>query len=157
MSERAHHRAEHLDALHRSLDELVGYAFARQIKLGIENRPTHEIAGYAEIGEVLAWYDDWVIGYWHDTGHAQVQADLGFTSHIDWLRAYGHRIIGLHLHDAVGSDNHRAPGSGHVDWTGLASCVPADALRIIEVDNAVSVEQLRAGVNYLQKTGWVKK
>lgn len=158
ISERVFQHNAHMDALHRSLDELVKYASIKHIRLGIENRPAHEIAGFAEIGEILSWYPNDVntIGYWHDTGHAQVQANLGFTPHIDWLLAYGPRIIGLHLHDAVVVDNHQAPGTGNVDWDKLASLIPANALRVMEVDKTVSSDAVQAGITHLKLTGWIR-
>jgi sugar phosphate isomerase/epimerase len=45
--ERAHQHREHMDALRHSLDELVVYASAHNIQLGLENRPTYEIANFA--------------------------------------------------------------------------------------------------------------
>lgn len=155
VAERMQRHSEHMAALRHSLDELVVHARARRIRLGIENRPAHEIAGFAEIGEILSWYADDAVGYWHDTGHAQVQANLGFTPHADWLRAYGHRTIGMHLHDSVGVENHRAPGQGDVAWNTLARFVPANAIRVIEVDKTVSADALRAGVEHLRRTSWI--
>ena len=154
-TERAYQHDEHIDALRRSLDELVIHASAQHIQLGIENRPAHEMAGFAEIGEILSWYPADTVGYWHDTGHAQIQAMLGFTPHANWLRAYGHRIIGMHLHEAVGVENHQAPGQGSVDWIGLAPLVLANALRVIEVDKTVSVDALREGKEFLRRTDWL--
>lgn len=155
VTERAHQHREHMDALHRSLDELVAYASAHNIRLGLENRPAHEITNYAEMGEILSWYPADVIGYWHDTGHAQVQANLGFVPHADWLRAYASRVIGMHLHDAIGVTNHHAPGNGNVDWRGLAQLVPAHAIRVLEVDHQVSPDSVRAGVAHLSAIGWL--
>ena len=158
-SERAFRHDEHMDALHRSLDELVKYASTRNVRLGIENRPAHEIAGFDEIGKVLAWFpnDATAIGYWHDTGHAQVYAELGFTPHVDWFKAYSSRIVGMHLHDAVGVDNHQAPGHGNIDWVGLAPLAPANAIRVMEVDTTVSVDELKTGVAHLRATGWLER
>ncbi|MBI5301719.1 MAG: sugar phosphate isomerase/epimerase [Chloroflexi bacterium] len=153
--ERAHQRRERMDTLHRSLDELVMYASARNVKLGLENRPTHEITNFVEMGEILSWYPDDAVGYWHDTGHAQVQANLGFTPHAEWLRSYGNRIIGVHLHDAIGTTNHHAPGSGDVHWDALARHVPANALRVLEVDRTVDPDAARAGIAHLRATGWL--
>ena len=155
--ERATQYRERMDALRRSLDELAAYASARRIQLGIENRPAHEITNFVEVGEILSWYPDRVLGYWHDTGHAQAQANLGFTPHADWLRAYAPRLIGMHLHDAIGVTNHHAPGTGDVDWRALTPLAPPNALRVIEVDNTVSPDALRAGIAHLCATGWAEK
>ncbi len=154
-TERAYQHHEHIDALHHSLDELLAHASSKKVKLGLENRPTYEITNFAEMGEILSWYpSDW-IGYWHDTGHAQVQANIGMTPHIDWLQAYGGRIVGMHLHDAVGIENHRAPGQGNVDWRELAAFVPTNVIGVIEVDRHTLANDIHAGIQYLQSTGWI--
>ncbi len=156
MEERKRHRGKHMTALRRSLDELIPYAAARGVRLGVENRPIDETPNFEDMGEVLGWYPGQAdtIGYWHDTGHAQVQADLGFTPHVDWLRAYGSRLVGLHLHDAINLEVHRAPGAGSVDWAGLSSYVLGYALCVVEPNHTVSEEALRAGMRHLQFTGW---
>lgn len=154
--ERATGRAEHMDSLRRGLDELVPYASSRGVRLGLENRPICQAPNFEDIGQVLTWFPDETLGYWHDTGHAQVQEALGFTPRADWLRAYGHRLIGAHLHDEANLEAHLAPGEGDVDWHGLASLMPADVLRVIETNHAVSTESLCAGIEYLKMTGWIK-
>ena len=107
------------------------------------------------MGEILAWCSDDAIGCWHDTGHAQVQEALGITPHVDWLKAYGPCLIGLHLHDVVGLEVHQAPGEGSMDWGGLAALVPPGVSRVVEVDHTVSDDVLRVGVEHLRSTGWV--
>ncbi len=152
---RAHQHEARMASLRRSLDELLPYAADRGLCLGIENRPAAEVPNWQDVSDLLSWYPDAPLGYWHDTGHAQVQQLLGLTLHADWLRAYGRRLVGLHLHDAVGRHVHYAPGSGSVDWPGLAALVPAHVLRTIEVGGAVSEAALRTGIQYLQSSGWL--
>jgi sugar phosphate isomerase/epimerase len=143
-----------MEALRRSLDELSAYASARGICLGVENRTACEVPDWQELGEILAWYPEETVGYVHDTGHAQVQEDLGLRPHADWLHAYGNRLTGVHLHDSVELDVHQAPGAGDVNWAGLAGLVPAGVLRTVEVYGTVSREALLAGVEHLKSTGW---
>jgi len=152
--ERSHRRRERMEAVRRSLDELVACASAKGIRLGVENRTACEVPDWQELGEILALYPEETVGYLHDTGHAQVQEALGLWLHLDWLRAYGHRLVGLHLHDSVGLQVHQAPGAGDVDWAGLAGTMPAGVLRTVEVDGTVSREALLAGVKHLKSTGW---
>lgn len=153
-SERLVRRQERMEALRRSLDRLIPYALAGGILLGVENRTACEMPDWQELGEILSWYPEEPVGYLHDTGHAQVQEVLGLWPHVDWLRAYGHRLVGLHLHDSVDLQVHRAPGAGDVDWVCLASLVPAGVVRTVEVDGTVSREALLAGVEHLNSTGW---
>jgi len=157
---RAHQREERMDAVRRSLDELIPYAEARCVRLGLENRPICEVPNWEDMDQVLSWYPQDTVGYWHDTGHAQVQENLGFTPHADWLRAYGRRLIGLHLHDAVGCQVHRAPGAGSVDWIGLAALAAScgdHVVRTVEVNCTVSEQALRAGVEHLRSAGWAQE
>jgi len=152
--ERARRHEQHMMALRLSLDELVPYASARQVRLGLEDRPIYEVPNFGDVGQILLWYPDDTLGYWHDTGHAQIQANLGVTPHADWLRAYGHRLVGLHLHDAVNLQVHQAPGTGSVDWASLALLTPVQVLRVVEADHTVSGKSLVAGIEHLQSTGW---
>jgi len=153
--ERLIQRQERMEALRRSLDELIPCAAARGIRLGVENRTACELPDWQDLGEILSWYPEAALGYLHDTGHAQVQEALGLASHVGWLHAYGHRLIGVHLHDSVALQVHQAPGAGDVDWASLAPLVPAGVLRTVEVDGTVSRDALLAGVEHLESTGWV--
>ena len=126
------------------------------MRLGLENRPICQAPNFEDMGQVLTWFPDGTLGYWHDTGHAQVQEALGFTPQADWLRAYGHRLIGAHLHDEANLEVHLAPGEGDVDWHGLAPLMPTNALRVIETNHSVSKESLRAGIEHLKLTGWIR-
>jgi sugar phosphate isomerase/epimerase len=147
---------EHMDALMRSLDELVPYAAARDIRLGMENRRhIHEIPNFEEMARLLAHYPDSTIGYWHDVGHAETLANAGMTPHADWLRAYGSRVVGMHLHDVVGFTDHQAPGTGVIDWQGLASLVPSNGLRTAEIKGTISPEAVCVGVDQLLAQGWI--
>lgn len=156
-AEIARDRQAHLEALWRSLDELVPAAQARSLVLGLENRPRPEIPSWEDMGEILARYPDSHLGYWHDTGHAQLQEDLGFTFHSAWLSAFRSRLVGLHLHDEVGLVVHRAPGAGCVNWAELIPLVADQVLRTIEVDDTVSPQALLAGVDYLRSAGWIER
>jgi sugar phosphate isomerase/epimerase len=147
----------HMAALMRSLDELIPYAAARGIRLGLENRRhAHETPNFEELEWLLSHYVDDAIGYWHDVGHAQAQADLGMTAHVDWLHAFGPRLVGMHLHDLIGMTDHRAPGSGCVDWEGLACFVPQHGLRTAEIKSDIDEAGVCAGIEHLASLGWIQ-
>jgi sugar phosphate isomerase/epimerase len=153
---RAEQHTEHMHALRRSLDELIPFAEVNKIRLGVENRPGHEIPTWTEMGNILSWYPHAAIGYWHDTGHAETQARLGWTPHVEWLSAFGSRLVGMHLHDMVGLDVHRAPGSGEIDWASLLPYLPKDGLRVLEIDKNVAASGLQAGIQFLCSQGWIR-
>jgi sugar phosphate isomerase/epimerase len=86
------------------------------VRLGVENRYHHmDLPSLDEMGELLGLADADRLGFLYDVGHAQTLDRLGFYSHEEWLKRYGSRIIGVHLHDALGVEDHRMPGLAK--WT----------------------------------------
>jgi sugar phosphate isomerase/epimerase len=102
-----------------SLAAVKDHAAERGVRLALENRESVEElpldADYA--GFLAGMPAPQPVGYWHDTGHAQIKADLGIIEHQRLLGDNASRLIGFHLHDvnAEGED-HQAVGSGHVDF-----------------------------------------
>lgn len=153
---RAARAGANFDAVRRSLIELAEYAAPLKIQLGLENRyHYHEIPLPDELEQLLnLGYDD-VIGFWYDVGHAETLDRLGFIPHEDWLRRFATRIIGVHLHDVQGIDDHQAAGNGGVNWNMVARYLPADALRTCEFQNFNSPQQVADGVKWLVEKGCV--
>ena len=143
----------HLEALRRSLLELVEDAEAMEIRLGLENRDHYnEIPLPDELDELLALRPG-TIEYWHDTGHAEKLAQLGFHSQREWLERFSDRMIGIHLHDNDGWTDHLVPGLGTIDWKLVSSFVPSDAIRTFEVRGFTTQEQMRDAQWMLHKAG----
>ncbi len=157
VSARAAQARTNIDAVRRSLMEVAEYARPLKIRLGLENRyHYHEIPSPDELDVLLSiGYED-VIGFWYDVGHAQTLDRLGFYPHEEWLRRFSSRIIGVHLHDVVGIDDHRSAGTGRVDWGMVARYLPKDALRTCEFQNNNSPQEIQAGVAFLVKQGCVE-
>jgi sugar phosphate isomerase/epimerase len=147
---RVAHAGRNLSAVRKSLLELAEHAARRGVQLGLENRlHYHEIPLPDELDELLALDLDGVVGYWHDIGHAQVQENLGFGAHKEWLGRFAARMIGVHLHDVVGVKDHLAAGLGQVDWEMVAGYLPAAALRTCEFHPSNSPEQVADGLKWL--------
>ena len=89
-----------------------------------------------------------MIGYWHDTGHAQRQANLGYTPHEAWLRQLGNRLVGFHLHDCLGLRDHLIPGRGRVDFAMVVSYLRADTVPACEFDYYEEVADIREGLDF---------
>ena len=68
----------------------IGFLRERGVALGLENRlHHHEIPLPDEALALLAEYPPELVGYWHDVGHAEVQARLGYVDKRVWLMALG--------------------------------------------------------------------
>jgi sugar phosphate isomerase/epimerase len=125
----------YLDRARETLEELVAHARERGVAIGLENRlHHHEIPLAEEALVLLADQPPELAGYWHDVGHAEVQARLGYIDKLEWLETLSARTIGAHLHDVDGIGDHRAPGRGDVEWEYIAKGLPKTALRVFEIN-----------------------
>jgi sugar phosphate isomerase/epimerase len=147
-------RQRNLDNILFSLDKLNREADKRSVFLAVENRyHFHEMPDFEEIGLILDTFRGGALRYWHDVGHARVQENLGIVNQSALLTAYAGDLVGIHLHDVRGLDDHLPPGKGEVDFDKLLAEVPAEAVRVLEVQTTASREELREGIRLLQDKG----
>jgi sugar phosphate isomerase/epimerase len=74
---------------------------------------------------------------------------LGFIPHQEWLDRFSNRMVGVHLHDVIGVEDHRAPGSGEVDFNKIVAFLPKEAFRTLELHPKTTPEQIRTSLQYL--------
>lgn len=155
-SERRSLHQRHLDAVLFSLDALNREAEQRGLFLGIENRyHLHEIPDFDEMEAILEQFRGGSIRYWHDVGHASAQENMGIIAQKDLLTAFSEMMIGIHLHDAEGLDDHLAPGQGEIDFKEIKPFLEPSHIRILEVHSTVGERDLSKGVQYLKSSGIV--
>ncbi len=143
-------------AARRTLAELARHARRAGVVIGLEDRYNyHEIPSLEEAASLLLEHEPSVVGYWHDTGHAEVMHRLGLCDRDTWLARLGPRTVGAHLHDVQGAIDHRAPGEGDAAWEGIARDLPHTALRVFEIDQRRSEEAVRASIGVLAAAGVV--
>ena len=143
----------YLEALCRSLLEVVDEAEQYGVVLGLENRDHYyEIPLPHEMDELLKLRPG-TIEYWHDVGHCEKLREYGFYSQREWLERFACRMIGIHLHDNDGERDHIVPGSGTVDWQLVSSLVPEQAIRTFEVRGFTTAEQMQVAQEMLYNTG----
>jgi sugar phosphate isomerase/epimerase len=144
----------YLDAARKSLQELSEYSRQKGIMLGLETRfHFHEIPSMDEMAELLNEVPESLVGYWHDVGHAEVQQQLGFSLHEEWLSRFRDRMVGIHLHDILGISDHQAPGKGDMNWEMVAKYLPPGIVKVCEIGEWNDEEQMQGVVNLLQKKG----
>ena len=139
-----------------TLRELAAHARERGVAVGLENRlHHHEFPLAGEAAALLADYPPQLAGYWHDVGHAEVQARLGYVEKTAWLDTLGPRTLGAHLHDVDGIGDHRAPGRGDVEWDYIAKGLPEPALRVFEINQHEPDGAVRDAIGFLRERGVV--
>ena len=106
-----------------------------------------------EMAELLDEVSEHLAGYWHDVGHAEVQQQLGFSFHEEWLLRFRDRMVGIHLHDIRGISDHRAPGRGNMNWEMIAKYLPRGIVKVCEIGEWNDEEQMQGVIKFLQKKG----
>ncbi len=136
----------------KSLEKISRYAESLKIKLGIENRFYYrEIPSFEEIGIILKRFQGGSVYYWHDTGHAQVMENLGFTPQKDFLDTYGHQLLGMHLHNVHGCKDHAPPCKGDIDFRLFRPYVTAKTIKVIEAHYPATGQDLAKSRLLLEK------
>jgi sugar phosphate isomerase/epimerase len=152
LAERDRHKPEHLENLLYSLDRLLPVAEKQGVLLGLENRyHYHELPGLDDFGEIFAKFKGAPIGYWHDTGHAHANETLGLIPKNFLLQTYGNRLIGIHLHDAVGLDDHLPPGAGEIDFQALKPYLKSDTIKVIELKPGIPAAEVLEGIRFVRE------
>ncbi len=148
----------HVDQVIKSLSELIDFVRPTGLEIGLENRlHFYDIPLIDEMQLFLNLCDEGWYGYQYDVGHAQVLSELGFGDHEDWLKRYGKRIIGVHLHDVCGITDHQMPGSGDVDYAMIAPYIPETAHLTMEVSPTLTQKDLSQSLKHLAKFGLISK
>jgi len=151
--ENAH--VKNLDAVLFSLEKLNREAEQKGVSLGIENRyHFHEIPDFEEIGTILREFEGGSIRYWHDVGHAAVQENLGILRQKDLLDAYSEKMIGMHLHDVRGLDDHFSPGQGEIEYGEIRPFIKPDLVKVLEINSKVERKELQEGARFIRKEIW---
>jgi sugar phosphate isomerase/epimerase len=147
-------RDAYLESAVRSLEEILPYAYSAGIKIGLETRYyPNEIPDIEEIGYLLNLFKDKGLVYWHDVGHAEVGERLGITPHNNYLRRFAHCMLGIHLHDLKGIDDHLAPFSGDFDWSLITPYMRDDLIKVIEAHPPATPRQIKEAVRRLHGGG----
>jgi len=152
-----------LEAVKKSLLELLEYAARLDVCLGLENRYHYmdipgqdELELLLELGGPQNLGGPQHLGFWYDVGHAEIMDRLGFFSQEAWLKRYSTRIVGVHLHDVRGTTDHCAPGTGEVAFDRIARYLPVDAIRTFEIRARTTPEQVKSSLIFLAEKGCIQ-
>lgn len=142
----------YLKQAYDTLRRLIPEAEKHGVMLGIENREAlEEIPLESDLSLFFREFESPFVRYWHDTGHAQIKTNLGFIDHVVHLESYADRLAGFHIHDVEypGRD-HRAPGTGCIDFAALKPCVQPAHIKVFEFSPSLEAAQVTAGVAHIK-------
>lgn len=143
LMKRGAERGPYMESVMTSLRELSSYAETSGVKLGLETRYyLPEIPSLDEFQMIFKNIPSPALGYWHDTGHAHMRELLGISRQEDYLNKYKDRLIGIHVHDALGGSDHRALGHGEIDFSRILPFIKPDTEIVLEIHDQASGAEL---------------
>jgi len=113
----------------------------------------YEIPSLKEMQAIFNRVEEYNLRYWHDTGHCQVQENLGLSRQEDWLETFKDKMVGVHLHDVGGLEDHLAPGIGDMDFSLVRKYLSKETIKVVEVGSNISDKELSKSLNFLKRTG----
>jgi sugar phosphate isomerase/epimerase len=153
LEKRQQKKEENVEHSGQMLGRLAVEAEKRGLKLGIENRAAlEEIPLEDDFQFLMREFNRPGVGYWHDTGHAQIKENLGFISHPLHLGSLADRLIGFHVHDVeFPGHDHRSPGTGTVNFAALQPMVKPEHIKVFEFSPRMTEEDARRGIAHIKK------
>ncbi|HBM85669.1 MAG TPA: sugar phosphate isomerase/epimerase [Opitutae bacterium] len=141
-----------MQRINASYNAVIPLAKERGICLCLENREGLEEmpidAEYADFIKELPEPEH--VGYWHDSGHAQIKHQFGLLDHREHLAAMADRLVGFHLHDVTeGGRDHQVPGTGTIDFQMLAEFVRPEHVLVLELSPRLTAEQVLASREFI--------
>ena len=130
------------------LERIAPVAEQHGIMLGVENREALEEIPF-EDGMPLYFceFGSATVRYWHDTGHAQIKANIGVIDHAMHLESLAEFQAGFHIHDVeYPGHDHRAPGTGTIDFAALKPFVKPEHIKVFEMSPSLEVAEVMAGI-----------
>lgn len=143
-------KEKHLSCLLFSMDKLLKIAEKEGVRLGLENRfHYYELPTPSDFAQIFNEFRGAPIGYWHDTGHAHVLEKLNLIEPGFLLKNYSQNLIGIHLHDAVGLEDHLTPGKGEIDLKDILSRLDKNITFVLELKPGTSESDVQSGILHL--------
>lgn len=141
-----------MERIVKSYERAIPWAKERNLCLCLENREGMEEmpidAEYADFLKELPEPEH--VGYWHDTGHAQIKHQLGLLDHREHLTAMADRLTGFHLHDVTEAGrDHQVPGTGTIDFKMIAEFVRPEHTLVLELSPRLTAEEVLASRAYI--------
>lgn len=153
LKRRARRIGRHLDALRKSLDELLPLSASAGLVLALENLPSLDaLPDDEEMCSLAKSYDTPHLRRWHDIGHGQVMENCGFGNHLEGSRRMLPLTAGVHIHDVAGPlTDHLAPGGGRIDFARFDFLADPSILHVFEPAASVTPDELRTGVEHMRR------
>ena len=136
-----------------SLEVLANYILQKNIpmRIGLENRPMcFQIPNFVEMRQLTDALAGAPVGMWFDTGHGAMQRHMGFFDDAAESLSLADRLVGMHIHDVIGVDDHFSPYTRE-GLDAYLELIRRSPIKVIELGKKNSADDIITGMRRLQK------
>jgi sugar phosphate isomerase/epimerase len=122
------------------------------IKIGIETRfYPGEFPNFFELEKIFKEFDSKFLYYWHDLSHAYVRENI--MKEPSYLKNFKNKLLGIHIHDIKGLDEHRPPGKGVIDFKKIFDEIKdvKNIYLVFEIDEKYKEEEIIDGIKKIER------
>lgn len=124
----------------------------QNVLLALENRyHYHELPTPDDFDLFFSEFSGAPIGYWHDCGHAHANEIMGFVEPGQLSKRYSNHLLGFHLHDAVGLDDHLPPGAGEIGFSDISTFSSKPVPMILELKPGTTDDAVSQGIHFTKR------
>jgi sugar phosphate isomerase/epimerase len=141
----------YLERALREIEGLIPRAEEASVAIGLENR--YSLMNFPNLNEfrrIFETFDSPFLGYWHDVGHGVARAYFGYEDPKEAADSLRNRLVGMHVHDAVGVRDHRPPGSGEVDFFEIFRLYGIPERVVFEPAPNMELEKVKQGFEHME-------
>ncbi len=152
LKQRKKKRKIYLERFFKNFDKILGFAEKLKIKIGLEVRYyPGEFPDFFELKKIFREMSSEYLGYWHDVGHAWVKEKI--IKEPPYFENFKNKLIGVHIHDIKGKDEHRPPGSGEFDFKELFKNLEKlkNIYVVFEIHKKYPEEEIIKGIKKIEK------
>jgi len=142
-----------LDALCRSLHAVTRSHPDVRFCL-LPGRRVHELPDAEQLEMVFSEVGASNLAYWHDTATCHVMEKLGWGTHEGWLLRHASRTAGCIVQDYADLESGLVPGTGEVDFSLVADCLPRRTDLSLWISRSFGVAALHESRAFLEKVGF---
>lgn len=158
LKEREKRGKVYLSRFFKNFEKILKLSEELKIKIAIEIRfYPGEFPNFFELKKIFEEIDSEILYYWHDLGHAYVREKI--LREPSYLKNFKDKILGIHIHDIKGFDEHKPPFKGNIDFIEFFEEIEKikNIYLVFEINKKYKEKEIINGIKKIEKITGIDK
>ncbi len=148
----------YLSRFFKNFEKILKLSEELKIKIAIETRLyPGEFPNFFELNKIFEKTNSEILYYWHDLSHAYIRENL--LKEPSYLKNFKDKLLGIHIHDIKGFDEHRPPFKGEIDFIEFFKKIEKikNIYPVFEIDKKYDEKEIIKGIKKIEKIMGIDK